>query len=105
VQQHAFAINTALLGNIIINTIQTKRKSIIVAGTPRVKPLSLRDTHGGDEKQTQNIGRKHEGKRPTDRSRRRWIDNIKIDLMEVVCGRMGWSTFNCFRIGSNDGPL
>jgi hypothetical protein len=65
----------------------------------------LKDTHGGDEKQTQNFGRKREGKRPSERSRRRWIDNIKIDLMEMVCGRMGWRTFNCFRIGSNGGPL
>jgi hypothetical protein len=52
-----------------------------------------------------NSGTKHEGKRSLERSIRRWINNIKIDLMEMVCGRMGWSTFNCFRIGSNGGPL
>jgi len=33
---------------------------------------------------------KPEGKRPLGRSRRRWEDNIKIDLQEVGCGGMGW---------------
>jgi len=31
---------------------------------------------------------KPEGKRPLSRPRRRWEDNIKIDLQEVGCGRM-----------------
>jgi hypothetical protein len=33
---------------------------------------------------------KPEGKRPLGRSRRRWEDNIKIDLQEMVCGGMDW---------------
>jgi len=33
---------------------------------------------------------KSEGKRPLGRSRRRWEDNIKMDLQEVGCGYMGW---------------
>ena len=32
--------------------------------------------------------RKHEGKRPLGRPRRRWEDNIKIDIQEVGCGGM-----------------
>ena len=31
-----------------------------------------------------------EGKRPLRRPKRRWEDNIKIDLQEVGCGSMGW---------------
>jgi hypothetical protein len=31
---------------------------------------------------------KPKGERPLGRSRRRWEDNIKIDLQEVGCGRM-----------------
>ena len=31
-----------------------------------------------------------EGKRPLGRSRRRWEDNIKMDLQEVGCGGMDW---------------
>ena len=33
---------------------------------------------------------KPEGKRPLGRPRRRWVDNIKMDLQEVGCGYMGW---------------
>jgi len=33
---------------------------------------------------------KPEGKRPLGRPRRRWEDNIKIDLQEVGCGGIGW---------------
>jgi len=32
---------------------------------------------------------KPEGKRPLGRSRLRWEDNIKMDLLEVGCGRYG----------------
>jgi len=31
-----------------------------------------------------------EGKRPLGRPRRRWEDDIKMDLMEVGCGGMDW---------------
>ena len=34
---------------------------------------------------------KPEGKRPLGRSRRRWEDNIKVDLQEVGCGVMEWN--------------
>ena len=33
---------------------------------------------------------KPEGKRPLGRPRRRWKDNIKMDLQEVGCGDMDW---------------
>jgi len=33
---------------------------------------------------------KPEGKRPLGRTRRRWKDNIKMDLQEVGCGGMDW---------------
>ena len=31
---------------------------------------------------------KSEGKRPLGRPRRRWVDNIRMDLQEVGCGYM-----------------
>jgi len=34
--------------------------------------------------------RKPEGKRPFGGLRRRWEDNIKMDLQEVGCGGMDW---------------
>jgi hypothetical protein len=33
---------------------------------------------------------KPEGKRPLGRPRRRWVDNIRMDLREVGWGNVGW---------------
>ena len=33
---------------------------------------------------------KPEGRRPMGRPRRRWVDNIRMDLQEVKCGYMDW---------------
>ena len=33
---------------------------------------------------------KPEGRRPLRRPRRRWVDNIRMDLQEVGCGYMDW---------------
>jgi hypothetical protein len=33
---------------------------------------------------------KPEGKRPLGRPRRRWVDNIRMDLVEVGWGDVGW---------------
>jgi hypothetical protein len=35
---------------------------------------------------------KPEGKRPLGRPRRRWVDNIKMDLREIGLGGMDWIT-------------
>ena len=32
-----------------------------------------------------------EGKRPLGRPRRRWVDNIRMDLQEVGCGYVDWN--------------
>jgi hypothetical protein len=34
--------------------------------------------------------RKPEGKRPLDRPRRGWVDNIKMDLGEIGWDRLDW---------------
>ena len=46
---------------------------------------------------------KPEGKRPLGRPRRRWEDNIKMDLQEGECG--GWTGSSWLRIGSSGGYL
>jgi hypothetical protein len=33
---------------------------------------------------------KPEGKRPLGRQRRRWVDNVKMDLREIAWGGLGW---------------
>jgi hypothetical protein len=40
--------------------------------------------------ETRNAYRKPEGKRPLRRSRRRWVDNIKIDLRETGWDGVDW---------------
>jgi hypothetical protein len=40
--------------------------------------------HIGDMRNVYNISRKSERKRSLDRSRRRWKDNITVDLGEIV---------------------
>jgi len=43
--------------------------------------------HMGEERGTYIVlVGKSEGRRP----RRRWVDNIRMDLQEVVCGYMDW---------------
>jgi hypothetical protein len=46
---------------------------------------------------------KPEGKRPLGRSRRRWEDGIRMDLMEIGWGV--WSGFNWRRTGTGGGLL
>jgi hypothetical protein len=36
---------------------------------------------------------KPEGKRPLGRPRRRWVDNIKMDLRETGCDRDWWRAY------------
>ena len=44
---------------------------------------------------------KPEGKRPLGRPRRRWVDNIRMDLQDVGCGDVGmWTGLGWPRIGT-----
>ena len=49
-----------------------------------------RSTYGAVQKCIQSLVRKPEGKRPLWRSRRRWEDNIRMDLREVGCDSGEW---------------
>ena len=64
----------------IIRVIQAKRmryaKRLARMGDRKVAPKVM-------------VG-KHEGKRPRGRQRRRWEDNIKIDLQELGSRDMDW---------------
>jgi hypothetical protein len=46
--------------------------------------------HGRDEKCLQNVARKSDGKTPLGRSRRRWEDNMKMDLTEIGWEVVDW---------------
>jgi hypothetical protein len=45
-------------------------------------------TNGGDEEST--VVGEPGGKRPLGRPRRKWVDNIKMDLMEIGWDGMDW---------------
>jgi hypothetical protein len=51
-----------------------------------------RECSTNGEKRTAHriLVRKLRGKRPLGRPRRRWADNIKMDLREIVWGGMDW---------------
>jgi hypothetical protein len=46
-----------------------------------------------------------EGKRPLGRPRRRWVDNIKVDLRETGWDAMVWIGSIWLRIGKSGGLL
>ena len=47
--------------------------------------------HMGEESGAYRVlVRKPEGKRPLGRPRRRWVDNIGMDVQEVGCGYVDW---------------
>jgi len=47
-------------------------------------------TVASDTKIITRIFKIGQGKRPLGRPRRRWVDNIRMDLQEVGCGYMDW---------------
>jgi hypothetical protein len=47
-------------------------------------------THGRGEKRLQGLVGKPEGKRPVERSSRRWEGGIRMDLGEIVLGGVEW---------------
>jgi hypothetical protein len=48
---------------------------------------------------------KPEGRRPLGRPRRRWVDNIKIDLREIRWDGVVWTGSIWLRIGTSGGLL
>jgi hypothetical protein len=59
--------------------------------------------YGGEERCIRVLMGKPEGKRPFGRLRRRWKDNITMDLQEVGCGV--WTGSYWLRIGTGGGHL
>ena len=49
------------------------------------------DSYGGGKGAYRVLVGKPDGKRPLGRPRRRWVDNIRMDLQEVGCGDVDWT--------------
>ena len=63
--------------------------------SPNIKSIRMRwvghVAHMGEERGVNRVlVGKPEGKRPLGRPRRRWVDNIRMDLQKVGCGYMDW---------------
>ena len=56
-------------------------------------------SYGGGEGWYRVLVGKPEGKRPLGRPRRRWVDNIRLDLQEVGCGYVDWIGLAQDRVG------
>ena len=63
---------------------------ILVIKSRRVRWAGHVERLGREEAYAVFLVRKPEGKRPLERPRLRWEDNIKMDLQEVGCGGMDW---------------
>jgi predicted membrane protein len=51
---------------------------------------SVYSTKGEKRNASRLLVEKPEGKRPLERPRRRWVDNIKMDLREIEWDDMDW---------------
>jgi hypothetical protein len=56
----------------------------------RMRWVGKRSTHGRDEKCTQNLMGKLERKRPLGRLRRRWQDNVRMDVRKIRWEDVDW---------------
>ena len=63
---------------------------IVLAFCIYVWYVSHNGAYGWGEGMYRALVGKPEGKRPLGRPRRRWVDNIRMDLQEVGCGYMDW---------------
>jgi hypothetical protein len=52
---------------------------------------------GGKRNAHRSLVGKPEGKRPLGRPRSRWVDNIKMDLLEICSGGVNWTDLAQYR--------
>jgi hypothetical protein len=73
-----------------LNDLYSSPKVVRVIKSRRIRWAGHVARIGGGTRRIQGFCGKPEGKRPLGRSRRRWEDNVKMDLQEVGCGGMDW---------------
>ena len=77
-------------GSVILHTVKTYRHILRVVKSRRMRWAGHVARMGEDRGVHRVLVGKPEGNRPLGRPRRRWEDNIKMDLKEVGGGRGDW---------------
>ena len=91
------------LHNYELNDLYCSSINVLVINSRRMRWVG-HVARTGESKGVYNVSAGiHEGKRPLGRPRRRWEDNIKMDLQEVGCGVRTGSSW--LRIGTGVGRV
>ena len=78
------------LHNEVLNDLHSSPNSVRVIKSRRIR-WAEHVAHMGEERGAYRVlVGKPEGKRPLVRPRRRWVDNIRLDLQEARCGYVDW---------------
>jgi hypothetical protein len=78
------------LHNEELNDLQSSPNIVRVIKSRRMRWAGLVARMGEERGVYRVLVGKSEGKRPLGRPRRRWVDNIRMDLQEVGCGYVDW---------------
>ena len=73
-----------------VNDLYTSPNILRVIKSRRMKWAGHVARMGEERRVYRVLVGKPEGKRLLGRPRRRWVDNIRMDLREVLCGYMDW---------------
>jgi len=78
------------LHNEELNDLHSSRNIVRVIKSRRMRCAGHVACMGEEREGYRVLVGKPEGKRPLGRPRRRWVDNIRMDLQEVGCAFMEW---------------
>jgi hypothetical protein len=82
-----FRIIQYILVHLLVSIISECRSDIVRVIKSRRMRWAGHVAHRGEERDAYRVlVGKPEGKRPLGRPRRRWVDNIRMDLQKVGCG-------------------
>ena len=73
-----------------LNDLYTSPNIVLVIKSKRMRLCGHVARMGEEREVYGDLVGKPEGKRPLGRLRRRWVDNIMMDLQEVGCGYVDW---------------
>jgi len=78
------------LHNEELNDLSSSPNIVRVIKSRRMRWTGYVTRMGEEKKMYRVLVGRPEGRRPLGRPRRRWVDNIKMDLQEGGCGYMDW---------------